>query len=397
MKEYFVDLHAHIGRNSEGKKVKVAGARDLTFENIAREAAKRKGIEIVGVIDCASPRVLSDIDRLVRAGEMVELPGGGLRYLDQVTVIAGAEVEAPCPAGGTAHCLSFFPTLTQVRAFSREMAGHIRNMNLSTQRANMGARELAAATRRHDGLFVVAHAFTPHRSLYGTCARRLSDVFLGQERELVDGVELGLSADTDMADRIAELRDYTFLSNSDAHSLPKLGREYNVMLLEEASFREVALALSRRAGRRVVANFGLDPRLGKYHLTACEDCGARFSVAASPRVCPECGSVRLVIGVSDRIAEIADTERPVHPDHRPPYQHQVPLEFVPGVGSATMDRLIDAFGTEMAILHRAGLEDLSEVVGPLLAERIVLAREGELRVAAGGGGTYGKAVVAEES
>ena len=87
-------------------------------------------------------------------------------------------------------------------------------MDLSTQRARLSPVELARLAADHGGLFMVAHAFTPHKSLYGTCASRLSDVFGEAARKLVDGIELGLSADTDMADRIAELSNYTFTSNS---------------------------------------------------------------------------------------------------------------------------------------------------------------------------------------
>ncbi len=93
MKTVYADLHIHIGRTSAGKPVKVTAARDLTFGNIAKECATRKGIELAGIVDCASPAVMRDIDDLVEAGEMVELPGGGLRYRDKTTVLLGSELE----------------------------------------------------------------------------------------------------------------------------------------------------------------------------------------------------------------------------------------------------------------------------------------------------------------
>lgn len=79
----------------------------------------------------------------------------------------------------------------------------------------------------------------------------------------IAAVELGLSADSEMAGYISELDSYTFLTNSDAHSLGKIGREYNVIELARPSFSELKLALERKAGRRVSANFGLNPRLGQ--------------------------------------------------------------------------------------------------------------------------------------
>jgi len=392
VKEYFVDLHVHIGRDSRGRPVKVSGARDLTFASIAREAGERKGIDIIGVVDCASGRVLSDIDCLLQSGEMEECPGGGIRYMKRTVILPGVEVEAACRAneGPSAHYIAYFATLPQVREAARELSRHMTNIDLSTQKARLTPEQLARLVGDMGGLFIVAHAFTPHKSLYGTCARRITEVFGAEARRMVSAVELGLSADTSMADRIAELASYTFLSNSDAHSLGRMGREYNVMLMESPSFAEVSLALARIDGRRVVANYGLDPRLGKYYLSACEVCGTRFHAPNAALHCPECGAYRVVRGVSDRVDEIADYPEAKSPAHRPPYRHQVPLQFVPGVGRATIARLIGAFGSEMAVLHRATRDQLVEAAGERIADRIVAAREGRLTIQAGGGGTYGR-------
>jgi PHP family Zn ribbon phosphoesterase len=97
-----------------------------------------------------------------------------------------------------------------------------------------------------------------------------------------------------------------------------------------------------------------------------------------------------VRGVSDRVDEIADFAEAKSPAHRPPYRHQVPLQFVPGVGQARIAALIQAFGSEMAVLHRATRDQLANVAGQRIADRIVAAREGKLAIEAGGGGTYGR-------
>ena len=89
LNKYFVDLHVHIGRSESNQPVKVTASRDLTFANIARECQIRKGINIVGIVDCASPRVMEDITAMLQSGEMEELRDGGLRYHDTVTVILG--------------------------------------------------------------------------------------------------------------------------------------------------------------------------------------------------------------------------------------------------------------------------------------------------------------------
>ncbi|KAI7247958.1 hypothetical protein KC345_g11904, partial [Hortaea werneckii] len=211
--------------------------------------------------------------------------------------------------------------------------------------------------------------------------------------EHIAAVELGLSADSEMAGYISELDPYSFLTNSDAHSLGKIGREYNVIEMEQPSFRELKLALERSQGRRISANFGLNPRLGKYHRTYCGGCGSIIDEAyATSERCPYCGSPKLVKGVLDRILDIADRGQPQVPDHRPPYHYQVPLEFIPGLGKRKLNDLLQAFGTEMNILHKTGVAELAAVAGQELAEQIVLARTGMLALTAGGGGTYGKVI-----
>jgi uncharacterized protein (TIGR00375 family) len=384
------DLHVHIGRSGSGQPVKITAARDLTFENIAVECARRKGIDVVGIVDCASPPVLADIEALVETGAMVEQPGGGLRYGDRITVILGAEFETCEPGGGRSHHVGYFPTLEALQGFSAAMAGRVTNLELSSQACRMSARALLKLARQFDALFVPAHCFTPHRSPYGACVERMAEMFAECWQD-VAAIELGLSADSDLADRIAELADKTFLSNSDAHSLPRIGREYNLIEMAAPSFEELRRALRRQDGRAVVANFGLDPRLGKYHRTCCEDCGRIARGEPPVLICEQCGSRQITRGVLDRIMQIADYDRPRPPAHRPPYQYQVPLEFVPGVGAVTLNRLINRFGSEMAVLHEAGAEELGQSVGQRIAELIVLAREGRLPLQPGGGGHYGRA------
>ncbi|HNR65607.1 MAG TPA: TIGR00375 family protein, partial [Atribacterota bacterium] len=108
LNKYFVDLHVHIGRNERALPVKVTASRNLTFANIARECQVKKGIDIVGIVDCASPRVIEDIEKMLNLGEMEELLDGGLRYHDVVTIILGAEIECKEKKGGLSHQIAYF-------------------------------------------------------------------------------------------------------------------------------------------------------------------------------------------------------------------------------------------------------------------------------------------------
>src|SRR5690606_4785733 len=126
-----------------------------------------------------------------------------------------------------------------------------------------------------------------------------------------------------------------------------------------------------------------------YHLTRCAAC-SELAPESTGRRCPSCGQSKLVQGDTNRLAAIADRSAPSRPAHRPPYIHQVPLEFNPKPGPKTLNRLLDRYQTEMNALHHASREELAEVVSPSLADAIITNRRGETRIEEGGGGRYGR-------
>lgn len=396
MYEIFADLHVHIGRSENGKPIKITAARSLNFANIAKECADRKGINIVGIIDCASPYVIEDIENFLKTGEAYEIEDGGIIYKDKVCILLGSEVETSevgrngkC---GAAHNVCFFPHLSDIKGFSKEMSRHIHNITLSTQRSDVSGYELIDIVEKYNGILIPAHCFTPFKSYYGNCVDRMKDIFK-EKFDKIFSIELGLSADTYLADMITELEDKTFVTNSDAHSLPKIAREYNKMLVNDISFKEVVKALKGEDGRKVLCNYGLDPKLGKYHRTFCDSCNQVIETKEPVAVCPFCGSDKVTFGVFDRIELIKDKEKSKSPANRPPYVYQVPLTFIPGVGNKTIDRLLDSFGTEMTILHKLSKDDIEAVVGEKVANEIIASREGKMKIHAGGGGVYGKVTV----
>ncbi|MCM3586434.1 TIGR00375 family protein [Mesobacillus maritimus] len=385
MKEYFADLHIHIGRTKSGRAVKITGSKTLTLTNIIGHARDIKGLDIVGIIDCHSPEVLEELEDLMAAGEVIEHPDGGLLY-GGMGIFLGTELEINSEeTSGPIHVLCFFPTMETMRLFSEWLSNHLKNIHLSSQRVYVTGKELQHKTKELNGLFIPAHVFTPFKSLYGKGVRRsLTEVF---DPTLIDGVELGLSANTKMAEQLAELSAYPFLTNSDAHSLKKIAREYQKLYMNEVSFTEFGKVLRGEEGRGVAANYGLDPLLGKYHRTVCANCLLPIS-EGNP--CSVCGKSKIVKGVADRIAELKSEEENL--PYRPPYIHQIPLDFIPGLGPKLLEKLMNHFGTEMAVLHEVPESALKEVVPSKVAELIVQARSGDLKVHAGGGGKYGKII-----
>lgn len=390
MMEYFADLHVHVG-TAKGKSVKITASRRLTLQNIFDTCLREKGIDIVGIVDAACPPVIEEIEEFQKRGELEELEGGGMLYKGKITVILGAEVET-AEGCGSAHSIAFFPYFNQILEFSRTMASYIANINLSSQRARKNARELLDIVESLGGKLIPAHVFTPFKSFYGNCYDRLYLAFK-DKYDFIPAVELGLSADTDFADTIAELSGKTFLSNSDAHSVEKIAREYNRLSLKAADFKNLFSALKGDSENRILANYGLDPRLGKYHRTRCLKCNYIAQEKPPITECPRCKSKDIVLGVLDRINLISDYKEPLHPPSRAPYRYQIPLEFIPGVGKRTLKKLVDVFGSEMNVLHKVKKQDLLKIVNNDIAENIILGRKGLLRLQAGGGGLYGKVII----
>ena len=392
MYEIFADMHIHIGRSENGKPIKITAARSLNFANIAKECVQRKGINMAGIIDCASPYVIEDIENFLKTGEAYELEKGGIIYQDKVCIILGSEIETAeindNGKTGSAHNLCYFPHLKDIKGFSSEMSHHIKNITLSSQRCDLSAYDLIDIVEKYNGILVPAHCFTPYKSFYGNCTSKLERIFK-EKYNRIYAIELGLSADTFLADEISELENKTFLTNSDAHSLPKIAREYNKMQVDDINFEEFLKVLKMEDGRKILKNYGLDPKLGKYHRTYCEICDKQIPGPAPVTKCDTCDSKNITMGVYDRIEIIKDKEKSESPKNRPEYVYQIPLTFIPGLGQKTIDKLLNHFGTEMTILHKLTSDDIESFAGKKIAENIEKAKNGKFAIQEGGGGVYG--------
>ena len=381
---YFADFHIHIGRDIFNNPVKITASNKLTLTNILIEASDRKGIQLIGVVDTQSPAVQEEIKTLIAQEKAYELTEGGIRFKN-VTMLLGVEIEVyDDHCNGPIHVLCYLPTLEKMEQFSAWLKQHMKNIYLSSQRYYGSAKTLQKKVKSLDGLFIPAHVFTPFKSLYGKGVKRsLKEVFMP---ELIDGIELGLSSDTLMADQIKELHDYTYISNSDAHSLRKIGREYQEILLKQPSFQEFKWALHGKDGRTIKRNFGFNPELGKYYTTVCRQCLQPLN--KQTKKCPSCQSKKIVKGVFDRILELKTSD--LAKENRPPYVYQVPLEFLPTLGPKAYEKLLAAFQTEMNIIHHVPYMELKRVTTEKIAQLIIQMRRGNLTIEAGGGGKYGK-------
>ena len=380
----FGDLHIHIG-TAGGRPVKITASRKLDLQSIIYRDAPRKGLNMVGIVDAGSTLVAAELEQMVTAGELTEHPRGGFIARNGVLLITGCEVESR----EGIHLILYLPFIKSLKKYQKYIRSRVTNMELSTQKVNAGIIDLINLSYLLDGVFCPAHAFTPHKGIYGVWTDRLAKG-LGREASHIKVLELGLSADTSMADMIGETREFTFLSNSDAHSSENIGREYNLFRMASLSFEEFKQSLNNEGGRRIVANYGMNPLLGKYHRSFCPECSTIASDPPPVFSCHSCGNEKMVMGVWDRIAAIRDYEQPQSPISRPPYYYRVPLKGLPGVGPKMMQKLLDWFDNEIDIIEKVNVDEIERIAGAQTAEMIKRMSTGRLNIIPGGGGRYGK-------
>jgi len=392
MKEFNIDFHIH-SRESGGT------SPNMTIPLIARQA-ELKGLHAVGTGDALHPGWLAHLKENLTEGE------GGFysTFRHKTKFLVTTEVED----AHRVHHVILFPSVESAEKMSRKLSKHSVDIEKDGRpHIRLDAEKIVDVARGVGALIGPSHAFTPWTAVYKEF-QSLAECYKSN-LEHVTFLELGLSANSDYADRISELTDLTFMTNSDCHSPwpHRLGREFNRLKLKKLSFTEVKKALVRNGGRKFTLNVGLNPREGKYHLTSCTRCYLRFTSDEAKRLkrCPDCGGI-IKTGVADRINELATWPEPHHPSHRPPYIHILPLAEVialsMGISSPTSkkvqaewERLVKAAGSEINALIDAPIDEIQGIdhkVGSLIKRF----REGRVSYVAGGGGQYGRPTLTGE-
>ena len=378
------DLHIH-------SRFSGATSEKMTIQNITF-VAPLKGIDIVGTGDCLHNGWMEEIRRCSVVDE-------GTFELDKTRFLLSCEVEAQ----KRVHHLLYFPSFSAAEDFKERIRPKSKNIETDGRpNVNMNGEELAEIAKDVDALIGPAHAFTPYTAIYSSF-NSLKECY-GDLVDYVSFVELGLSADTNLADKIRELHRLTFLTNSDCHSPhpARVAREFNRFEVKDTTFNEVKKAILRIDGNKPLLNVGLPPQEGKYHESACRSCYIHYSLEEAQRRHWKCSCGKLIKkGVKDRINERADFSEPQHPDHRPPYVHLIPMTEIitKAVGqqnpfTQTVNRrwseLVSVFKSEINVLLDCEIEDIAKASAPAIAEAIQAFREKKVIIHPGGGGQYGK-------
>ncbi len=391
------DLHIHSHYSA-------ATSPRMDLPTLAKEGT-RKGIHLLGTGDCLHPKWLKGIKELEERNGIFYFTGKdkgkGKSKNTSTDFVLTVEVEDM----RRVHHLLILPAIAKAEELYESFSRYSRDIDSDGRPSlRLSGEEIAEHARDAEALIGPCHAFTPWTALYAY-HNSLQECY-GDMVGYVSFVELGLSADSSYADRIEELRELTFLTNSDAHSpYPiRLAREFNRFQVADTSFDELKAAIERKRGRKPVLNVGVPPAEGKYNESACIRCYKHYPLteAIIRKWRCDCGGL-IKKGVRDRVNELANCNG-THPEHRPPYLHLIPLAEIIGLAlhkSATSkavntvwESLLAGFGTEVNVLVDAPMDDFcTNTANFHLDARVIEAikafREGEIRVIPGGGGKYG--------
>jgi len=330
----YADLHVHIGF-SNGRYIKVPSSKTLTLENIVKTAKDEKGLDVIGIVDFLCEDVIEETEELLDKGKFV-LKDGSL-YSEGLLIIPAAEIELRF-CSNDFHCLLFFEDYEKLKDFRKIIKTYFNQIDFSCPVFRGEICDFEKIVSSFRILAVPAHAFTPYKGFY-SAAQRIEEVFKNTE---VFAIELGLSADSYMVNALCDVQKRSLLSNSDAHSLKNIAREFNEIEVENLSAKDIIKSIKEN---RVVANYGINPRLGKYHKSYCNKCNSSFNLKSQDSIlCPFCKSDDIVIGVEDRISWLCKIENPVE---KPPYFYTFPFELVQGFGQKTIKKIIEIFKNEI--------------------------------------------------
>ena len=377
------DLHIH-------SRFSMATSKEGTPENLDFWARK-KGISLIGTGDFTHPVWREELkERLVSEGnglyrlrdeyvkeESRKFPGEGTRF-----VVSG-EISSIYKKNGKTrkvHNVILLPSLEAADAMAQRLE-KIGNIH-SDGRPILGLDSHDLLEMMLDvcpeGILIPAHIWTPHFSVLG--AKSGFDSVEECFEELapyIHALETGLSSDPAMNWRISKLDRYQLVSNSDAHSPSKLGREANLLDID-CSYEGLYRAIQTGEGLEGTVEFF--PEEGKYHFDGHRKCGVSLSPVEAERlggICPVCGK-KLTMGVDHRVEQLADRAEGFVKKDGKKYESLVPL---PEVISACMgystaskkvqgcfEQMIQTLGTEFDILRNVPSEDIKSCAGERIAE-----------------------------
>jgi DNA helicase-2/ATP-dependent DNA helicase PcrA len=407
--EVIADLHIH-------SHFSIATGREADLEHLDLWG-RYKGVQVVGTGDCTHPRWLEELAAKLRPAAAgvytlnpdlalpLNLPGPPWEAPAPVRFVITGEVSTIYKKAGKVrkvHLLLVLPSLETAQQLSQRLS-RLGNV-ASDGRPILGldARFVLELVLEIDpeALVIPAHIWTPWFSVLGSKSGfdSLEECFEAGTAHIY-AVETGLSSDPPMNWRVSSLDRFVLISNSDAHSPPKLAREANIFHVPP-TYPELSRALRTREGFGGTLEFF--PQEGKYHLDGHRHCHLRLQPEEAHRLgglCPHCGKP-LTLGVMHRVLELADRRDGVRPAAARPFESLIALPEIlaevfgvnPGSKKVRQAyfRLLGKLGPELEILRRLPLAAVAREGGVLLAHGIDRMRRGQVHIAGGFDGAYGE-------
>ena len=401
---YIADLHIH-------SRYSRATSRECTPEHLELWA-RRKGIHIVGTGDFTHPAWREELkEKLTPAEDGLYVLKEEYRISDGITpdtflprfVITGeiSSIYKKNDRVRKVHSLILLPGLEAAEVVSKklELIGNIHSDGRPILGLDCHSLLEILLELCPESVYVPAHIWTPHFSLFGAfsgfdtveeCFEDLSPY--------IHAMETGLSSDPPMIWRVSALDKYQLISNSDAHSPAKLGREANLLdiPLSYAGLREAI-----QTGKGLYGTIEFFPEEGKYHMDGhrkCNLCLTPQETEKYNRICPVCGK-KITIGVSHRIEQLSDRCEGFVRENAKAFESLVPLPEVIGasMGRSAESRVVQKeyqnlllrLGPEFEILRTIPTEEIQRVTGSRIAEGIGRLRAGEVERIPGFDGEYG--------
>jgi len=394
---FIADFHIH-------SKYSRATSKEMEVETLARWG-KKKGISLLGTGDFTHPTYFTELrSKLEPSGTgLLQLKKGDpeIRYLLTTEV---SNIYSHAGKVRRIHTLIFAPSFEVVERI-RSKLGNLGKLS-SDGRPIFGfsARDLATMILdiSEECMIIPAHIWTPWFSIFGANSGfdSIEECF-GEMSTHIHAIETGLSSDPEMNWRLSALDSMALLSNSDAHSPDRVGREANAFDCA-LDYKEITEAIRKKDRKKLLFTIEFFPEEGKYHYDGHRDCKVIFSPSetkANQYLCPKCQK-RLTIGVMHRVEELADRPEGFIPKNAIPSIHLIPLEeIIAGalgqrVGTKAVEteyeRLVEKGGPEFRILLDDSPEELASFVPPKILEGIIRMRQGKVSILPGHDGVYGQ-------
>lgn len=394
--KFIADFHLH-------SRYSRATGKNTDLENIDKWA-KIKGVKVITCGDFTHPVWFKNLEQKLEPAEP-----GLFKLKDSKTetrFILTTEISCIYTKKGKVrkiHIVIFLPSLEKVKEFNNRL-GNIGNIR-SDGRPILGLDviELLKITLdvSEDCLFVPAHCLTPWFSIFGSKSGfdSIEECFDNYAKHIY-AIESGLSADPSMIWRIPDGRRVAILSNSDAHSVEKIGREANVFDTK-LDYYSILKAIKEKNPKEFLNTIEFYPQEGKYYNDGDRLCNISLNPKESfeyRELCPVCGK-RLVIGVLNRVQKLADQEEGFVPENAIPFKNIVPLKeiigeaFGVGVVSKKVkteyEKIIEHF-SEFDVLLETPIEELKKIADSQVVEGIYRSRVGKVNIQPGFDGVFGK-------